>query len=140
MLYNDATYCCWFAGAFWFMSGGWSNSSASSTASSNDSSKSVDIHLGFRATKVAFERGWFNPSVLSNNTSYNSLDPDRSNSLVTNYPVGMILAKDVTIKMVFTEAVTQDVVSSQLLAMISQEVSLIIRSPSFQLSGSSLHH
>ncbi len=61
--------------------------------------KSVqDIQLGFRATKVTINRGWFRPQFFKQTKDMYTLGATKVNELFPAYPVAFIIVKDLTIK------------------------------------------
>ncbi|PPQ87130.1 hypothetical protein CVT24_010690, partial [Panaeolus cyanescens] len=103
------------------------HSSGSAEHETEDSSSSVKVSIGFRATLVTVDRGgWFQPQLLKQSNAFHSIDTnvtwnrwpanttfenfkDTSESptnlydeinkhLLPSYPVGFLICKDITIK------------------------------------------
>lgn len=126
--------------SFWFC-GYSSRSSTSSSAFSEFTSKSdTSVQIGMNIAKIGIEREWFNPGVfaltkdmfnVSTNkiapnptTPYTSVTDARLKEMVTSgavfpcYPVAMVIARDITIKLV-----SQSSVSSTFSESIEQHAS-----------------
>lgn len=108
-----------------------SEQSSSSSAFSNFTSQSdTSVQIGMNVAKVGIEREWFNPGVFAltkdmfNVTSlkiapnpsqpYKSVTEDRLKEMATGgyifpcYPVAMVIARDITIKMVSSSSVSSE--------------------------------
>ncbi|MDE7293741.1 MAG: hypothetical protein K2N72_04875, partial [Oscillospiraceae bacterium] len=119
-------------GGFSFLFCGYhSEQSSSSSAFSDFTSQSdTSIQIGMNVAKVGIEREWFNPGVFaltkdmfnvtslkiapSPDTPYTSITDERLKDMATNnyifpcYPVAMVIARDITIKMVSSSSVSSE--------------------------------
>ncbi|NHB59551.1 hypothetical protein G9F32_16265 [Acinetobacter sp. 194] len=102
----------------WFTSSKSKNSTSSSISSSSSSLYEQEMEIGFRVAKVSFDRGgWFNPQFFKMSEAFTKLaDIKISNQiskfqilkgenldnteqcLLPAFPIAMIIAKDITIK------------------------------------------
>lgn len=119
---------------FWF--GGYhaeSSDSASSFSSLTDNDD-ITVRIGMNVAKVSIEREWFNPGVfaltkdmfnvtslkISPNPSapYTSMTDERISEMATGgsvfpcYPVAMVIARDISIKLVSSKSISSEFVHS----------------------------
>lgn len=119
---------------FWF--GGYhsDSSNAASSFSSFLNNKDITIRIGMNVAKVGIEREWFNPGVfaltkdmfnvtslkISPNPSapYTSMTDERISEMATGgsvfpcYPVAMVIARDISIKLVSSKSISSEFVHS----------------------------
>lgn len=111
----------------WFASYKSSSSSSSATSSNNSAFFNSKMEIGFRVAKVSFDRGsWFNPQffkmshaftklsdiklspglqkkdVLNNTDVFRKYNDDKD-YILPAFPVAMVIAKDITIKVSTTK-------------------------------------
>ncbi|QQU04765.1 hypothetical protein [Myroides odoratus] len=111
----------------WFASYKSSSSSSSATSSNNSTFFNSKMEIGFRVAKVSFDRGsWFNPQffkmshaftklsdiklspglqkkdVLNNTDVFRKYNDDKD-YILPAFPVAMVIAKDITIKVSTTK-------------------------------------
>lgn len=119
------------SGASFLFCGYHSESSSSSSAFSSFTSQAdTSIQIGMNVAKVGIERGWFNPGVFAltkdmfNVTSQKiAPNPDKPYTSVTDerlkemasggyifpcFPVAMVIARDITIKMILSSSVSSE--------------------------------
>lgn len=111
----------------WFASYKSSSSSSSATSSNNSAFFNSKMEIGFRVAKVSFDRGsWFNPQFFKmshaftklsdiklspglqkkdvlNNTDVFRKYNDEKDYILPAFPVAMVIAKDITIKVSTTK-------------------------------------
>ncbi|KAF7300633.1 ZnMc domain-containing protein [Mycena chlorophos] len=98
----------WFASA----SGGASSSYADAQTSSTATSSAITI--AFRATLVTVDRGgWFQPQFFQESKAFYKVNPnitwnDGNRGLMRGYPIGYLIVKDVTIRIVHSETSSAD--------------------------------
>ena len=121
-----------------FFFGGYSSNKSHQNAVSNEMSKnqSMEIQIGMSVAKVEIDREWFNPGVFMltsdmYNTSSEHIAPDDETSFYADnkqkvqermekmnncifpcYPTAFVIAKDVTIKFVSEQAISDSFASS----------------------------
>ncbi|KAJ7452613.1 hypothetical protein FB451DRAFT_1050784, partial [Mycena latifolia] len=101
----------------WLASG--SGGSTSSSAATGTSAQSTDdiIDLAFRATLVTVDRGgWFRPHFFKKSQSFYKVDKNVSwsdgqknpSGALTGFPIGILIAKDIVIKVVHTGTTSEN--------------------------------
>lgn len=116
--------------SFWFCGYSSKNSSSSSAFSSFTDEQNTSIQIGMNIAKVGIEREWFNPGVFAltkdmfnvstakiapnPDTPYTSITDERLNKMATDgsvfpcYPVAMVIARDITIKLVSQTSISSE--------------------------------
>ncbi|KAF7336381.1 ZnMc domain-containing protein [Mycena venus] len=100
----------WFASA----SGGSSSSFGEAEAASQATSSSIT--LAFRATLVTVDRGgWFQPQFFAESQAFYKINPNitwndgKGHGLLRGYPIGYLIVKDVTIRIIHSASSSDDV-------------------------------
>ncbi|MEM9450330.1 MAG: hypothetical protein AAGA75_17585 [Cyanobacteria bacterium P01_E01_bin.6] len=126
------------AASGWFASAGGQSSSSSSSSQQEKEFYNQDIEIGFRVAKVSFDRGgWFNPNIFKMSNAFYHLAPLKVAGGLTMsdvdstgkrtwtegidgtqhpytlpaFPVAMIIAKDVTIRIKTTTGSSKSIKS-----------------------------
>lgn len=112
--------------SFWFCGYHSENSSASSAFNSFTEQSDTSIQIGMNVAKIGIEREWFNPGVfalsrdmfnvttskISPPKAYNSVDDNRLNDMASTifpcYPVAIIVARDISIKLVSSSSISSE--------------------------------
>lgn len=115
---------------FWFCGYSSKNSFSSSAFSSFTDKHDTSIQIGMNIAKVGIEREWFNPGVFAltkdmfnvttakiapnPDTPYTSVTDERLQTMVSSgsvfpcYPVAMVIARDITIKLVSQTSISSE--------------------------------
>lgn len=119
-----------FGAGFWFCGYSSKNSTSTSAFSNFTSKQDTSIQIGMNIAKVGIEREWFNPGVFAltkdmfnvttekiapnPTTPYTSITDKRltemasSGSVFPCYPVAMVIARDITIKLVSQTSISSE--------------------------------
>lgn len=116
--------------SFWFC--GYSSKSSTSSSAFNEfaSTKNTSIQIGMNIAKVGIEREWFNPGVFAltkdmfnvttlkiapnPSSPYTSITDERLKDMASGgsvfpcYPVAMVIARDITVKLVSQSEISSD--------------------------------
>lgn len=119
--------------SFWFCGYTSSHSDSSSAFSSFTAKSDTSIQIGMNVAKVGIEREWFNPGVFvltkdmfnvttmkiapNPSTPYTEVNDNRLKDMAGNYvfpcyPVAMLIARDISIKLVSDSSISSEFASS----------------------------
>ncbi|KAF7321234.1 hypothetical protein HMN09_00212400 [Mycena chlorophos] len=110
---SDATSNGWSCN-IWFASASGGASSSYAAAQEESAQTSSAITIAFRATLVTVDRGgWFQPQFFAESQAFYKINPDITwndgeRGLLRAFPIGYLVVKDVTIRIVHAEASSAD--------------------------------